>query len=240
VARELRARLAGLVAQADHVVEPLARDRVHMRGLVAADVDPVAVPQHGRRGRVQRPGVRAGACRVHPVPGAVPEQRRGHGRAAAVSRAHEQHAPGTLSRGAAPPRHGGVGDGAGDGAESQPWMQGGGGIGQGVRAAGQVKAVVRVTRVETAAARGDQPARAELAQVVGDEVLRLAERGHQFADPLVAAGKLAQQPPPDRIGEQPQGNRDVSAFRCHDGMVHQRGLMEFRPKRALCGAGARQ
>jgi hypothetical protein len=55
-----------------------------------------------------------------------------------------------------------------------------------------------------------------------------------------ARSKLAQQPPPDRMGEQPQGNRDASAFRCHDGMVHQRGLMEFRPKRALCGAGVRQ
>jgi Bacterial regulatory proteins, gntR family len=93
-AGELRAGLAGLVAQADHVVEPLVGDRFHGHGLVPADVDAVAVAHHDYRVRVQGLGADAGAGSLGPRPCPVPQQRLGHRRAATVPAAHEQHPPG--------------------------------------------------------------------------------------------------------------------------------------------------
>ena len=37
----------------------------------------------------------------------------------------------------------------------------------------------------------------------GDQILRRFKRGGQLPDPPVAAGEFAQQPPPQRIGDQP-------------------------------------
>jgi DNA processing protein len=78
---------------------------------------------------------------------------------------------------------------AGGGHRSQARVQRGGGAGQRLRAAGQVNAVVGVAPVEAAAPRGHQPARAQLAQVAGDEALRLAGR-RQLADPPVTGRQL--------------------------------------------------
>jgi hypothetical protein len=77
-AGELRAGLAGLVAQADHVVEPLPGGRLHGHGPVAGDVDAVAVPQHRRRVRVQRPGPDAGARGLDPRLRQLPHQPPPH------------------------------------------------------------------------------------------------------------------------------------------------------------------
>jgi hypothetical protein len=60
--------------------------------------------------------------------------------------------------------------------------------------------------------------------VVGDQVLRLADRGDELADPLVAAGEGAQQPPPDWVGDQPERGREVIS--CHARMVRQHSLMD--------------
>ena len=64
-------------------------------------------------------------------------------------------------------------------------MQRDGGTRQRLRATVQVEAVVGVTPVIATAPRGHQATKAKLAQVVRDQVLRLAGRYHQFADPPV-------------------------------------------------------
>ena len=81
-------------------------------------------------------------------------------------------------------------------------MQREGRTGQRPRAALQVQAVIGVAPVEAAAPGRDQAALAEPAQVVRDQVLRLARRGYQLADPLVAGGEFPQQPPPHRVSQQ--------------------------------------
>ena len=80
--------------------------------------------------------------------------------------------------------------------------------GQGVGAAAEVQLVVRLACVEAGASGRDQSAGAELAQVVGDQVLRCPQGDHQLSDPPVRAGELADQPPPQRLGQQPHGRWD--------------------------------
>ena len=74
-------------------------------------------------------------------------------------------------------------------------------------AARQLEHVVRVTAVGEAAARRDQPAVAQPAQVVRDEALALVGELAQLADPPIAVRQLAQQPPPQRVARELQESR---------------------------------
>jgi hypothetical protein len=88
------------------------------------------------------------------------------------------------------------------------------------RAREQLAAALEVERrssvaaVGQAAPRGDQAAVAQLAQVVGDEALRLRDQRAQLAHAPVAARQLAQQPPAQRLAGEPQeaGRRTVLAL----------------------------
>jgi hypothetical protein len=105
-------------------------------------------------------------------------------------------------------------------------MQGGAGRGQQLTAARQVDAVVRIPAVRRAAPHGHQPAIAQPGQVIGDQVLRLAEQGCQLADLPVTAGQLAQQPPAPRFPGQPQEpRRKLLLPRAHPVTIHQSGLI---------------
>ena len=86
-------------------------------------------------------------------------------------------------------------------------MQRGAGPGEQLAAARQIEHVVGVAAVGEAAARGHQPAVAQLAQVIGDEVLSLGRQRTQLRDAPVAAGQLAQQPPAQRMARQLQKPR---------------------------------
>ena len=78
-------------------------------------------------------------------------------------------------------------------------MQRGPGVGEELAAAGEIEDVVAVAPVGGAAVAADEAAVAQAAQVVGDEVLRPARELAQLADPAVALGQLAQQPPAERV-----------------------------------------
>ena len=79
--------------------------------------------------------------------------------------------------------------------------------GEQLAAAGEIEHVVRVAAVGQAAARRDQAAVAQAAQVVGDEVLALVGQRTQLPDAPVAARQLAQQPPAQRMARQLQEAR---------------------------------
>ena len=76
------------------------------------------------------------------------------------------------------------------------------GIDEQVAVALEVEAVVAVAAVERAAARPDELASAQSAQVVGDEGLRLVDQARQLADAAVAGGQLAQELPTERMPRQ--------------------------------------
>jgi hypothetical protein len=86
-------------------------------------------------------------------------------------------------------------------------VQRGAGADEQLTAARQLEDVVGVAAVGEAATGRDQSAVAQLAQVVGDEVLSLIGELAQLADPPVAARQLAQQPPTQRVASQPQKPR---------------------------------
>ena len=56
------------------------------------------------------------------------------------------------------------------------------------------------------------PALPELRQVVGDQVLRLADELHELADTAIAATELDDQLPSQRIAEQPEDLRRLCRF----------------------------
>ena len=76
-------------------------------------------------------------------------------------------------------------------------------------AAREVDRVVAVASVGRAATRGDEPAVAQLAQVVRHQALRLADELGQLPHGPVAAHELAEQPPPQRMCHQPHEPRRV-------------------------------
>lgn len=208
-AGKFRAHLTDPVAQADHVVEPLPGGRLHLNRPVAGDVDAVAVAHDRDRVRVYRLRPDSRACRRHPRPCPVPQQPLRHRRAAAVAGAHEQDPPRGKGSGGLPGRGGPGRQG------SQARVQRDGRPRQRQGAAVQVEAVVRVAPVEAAAPRGHQAARAKLAEMVGDQALRLAGRRHQLTDPPVTRSQLPHQPPPHRIGQQPHHRWNRNAWRRH-------------------------
>ena len=169
VARELGARLAGPVAQGDHVVEPATGEGVEVPGSLVGDVDaerdhavraprwgagrglgrlPALVDSRGRRrggAAVPRRSVNARCCRCTRTARATGRDRRGRTGASAWCR-----------------------DLRSAGCSAAPL------VGQRVGAAVQVEVVVAVPAVEAAATCGDQPAVSQQSQVVGDQVLRFA------------------------------------------------------------------
>ena len=74
-------------------------------------------------------------------------------------------------------------------------MQSGAGAGEQLGATIDIHAVVGIASIGGAAPHGNQPVRPQLAEVVGNQILRLADEAHQLADPPVAARELGQQPP---------------------------------------------
>ena len=67
----------------------------------------------------------------------------------------------------------------------------------------EIDGVVAVAAVGRAATRADQPARAQLTQVVGHQALPLAEELRQLPNRAVAVHELAEQAPPQWIRQQP-------------------------------------
>ena len=172
------------------------------RCLVAVPADVDAVLAHDQyRVRVQRLGLAARAGRLDRVPAELAEQRLGHLRAGAVPGAQEQHPD------ADPDPRRGRRD------QPQARVQSPAGVGQEFAAAGQVDAVIGVSAVGRTAPGRHQPARPELAEVVGNQALRLAEQAGELADLPVAPGQLGQQPPAQRMPRQPQEPRRGAA-RC--------------------------
>ena len=86
-------------------------------------------------------------------------------------------------------------------------MQRGAGAREQLTAAREIEHVVGVAAVGEAAARRDQPAVAQLAQVVGDQALSLAGQLAQLADAAIAVRKLAQQSPTQRVTGQSEKAR---------------------------------
>ena len=76
-----------------------------------------------------------------------------------------------------------------------------------IPAAEQISAVVDVTAVGRASAAADDAGVPQPGQVVGNQVLRLSEKLHEFADAAIAASELAHQTPSQRIAEQSEDLR---------------------------------
>ena len=104
-------------------------------------------------------------------------------------------------------------------------MQGGTGVGERVGALLQVQVVVAVAGVEAAAAGGDQPAAAEQPQMVGDQVLWLADPFDQLTNPVVTRSQFGQQLPPQRVGGQLRERRGYGIRGPHEAKLHQTKLM---------------
>jgi hypothetical protein len=188
---ELRTDLANAVAQGDHVIEVLVSEHAQVRRRAAAYVD-ASFAHHPDGVRVQRLGVAARAGGGHRPAGQVLKEGLGHLRPGAVPGAQGQHA------GPCPGPRGPGRD------EPQSRMQRRASRGQQFAAAREVDGVVGVPAIGRTAPRRHQPARPEPGQMVRDQALRLAEEGLQLADLPVAARKLAEQSPPNRMPRQPQ------------------------------------
>src|SRR5690242_16783527 len=104
-------------------------------------------------------------------------------------------------------------------------MQGAAGVREQFATVREVEHVVRIAPVGGAAPRGDQPALAELAQVVRDQALAPARSLAQLADTEVALCELAQEPPPQRVAGELQEPR----WRGHALTIHQASLIRQRP-----------
>lgn len=91
----------------------------------------------------------------------------------------------------------------------------------------QVDAVVGLATVEGAADFPHETGLPQLAQVVGDQALRLAHQGPQLPDPAVAARQLPQQLPPQRVPDKPQDRRRAldGANGNHVGSIDQTRLI---------------
>ena len=164
---ELRAGLAGLVAQGDHVVEPAAGEGVQVPGALVGDVDAELVAQHPDGVGVQV-AAWAGCRRWSPrrgrrCGGAAGPRRSVSGRCCRCTRTARR---GGGDRGP-PGATGGAACRRSAGCSAAPVSV------SASRAAVQVQVVVAVAAVEAAARGGDQPAVAQQPQVVGDQVLRL-------------------------------------------------------------------
>ena len=212
---EVGADLADLVAQADHVVEPAAGHGVQVPGRWSAR----SMPWCSRRTRTAS-GWRRGLGWLPALVTSTWPPVRWRSRASAIGErallpVQVNSTRAARGRGAVA-RWGRI--------EAERRVQGGTGGGQRVGAALQVQVVVAVAGVEAAAAGGDQPAAAQQPQMVGDQVLRLADQIDQLTNPVVTRGQLGQQPPPQRVGGQPhEGRGGLIASTCR--IIHQTDLM---------------
>jgi hypothetical protein len=145
--------------------------------------------------RVQRLGVAAGAGGGDGARRPVLDERFGDLRAGAVAGAQEQQSRASASW---------LGDIRRRRRDGKTGVQRVPGVAEEVAAAQQIGAVVDVAAVGRAAARGDDAGLAELLQVVGDQVLRLADELDELADAPIAAPELVDQLPAQRIAEQPE------------------------------------
>jgi hypothetical protein len=68
----------------------------------------------------------------------------------------------------------------------------------------ELEDVVAVAAVGGAAPHRDEAAVAQLTQVIGDQALVPARQLTELAHAPIAAGQLAQEPPPQRVSCQPQ------------------------------------
>src|SRR6266540_2196696 len=112
------------------------------------------------------------------------------------------------------------------------------GAGQRVGAAVQVQVVVAVAAVEAAAGGGDQATVAQQPQVVGDQVLRMADQCDQLTDPQVAAGEFGQQPPAQRVSGEAYERRGGLTRQAHDPEDTSNRFDRSRLARRWCGASA--
>ena len=198
-AGELGAHLADAVAQRDHVVEPLTpTNSSRCLERRPADVD-AALAHDPHRVGMKWLGMAAGAARRSTPRGAARRAPRpsASARCCPCTGTAPVRAPATAV--AVPRRR------AEPGVQRAPRRQ------RACPAAARGRRVVRVAPVRRAAPRGHEPALAQQAQVVRDEVLPLVRQLAELADPQVAAGELLQQSPPQRVRAQTEKGRDRRA-----------------------------
>jgi hypothetical protein len=150
----------------------------------------------------------------------VLEQRFGHLRAGAVSRAEEEHAWAMPGRARI--------EGAWmDDVEAEAWLERGAEIAQEFGATLQVRAVVGVAPVGGTAPGGDESGIAEGGEMVGDEILGAVEEFRQLADLAVAATQLVEEAPALLVGEElDEAERGAGCrSRGHSRILHQLGLI---------------
>src|SRR5581483_998473 len=102
-------------------------------------------------------------------------------------------------------------------------MQRGCGVAEQVAAAEQGGAVVDVAAVGRAAPGGHDASIPQLGEVVRDQVLRLRDQPHQFADATIAATELGDELPAQWIAEESEDRRRSVGV---DAPVHQMELMQ--------------
>ena len=203
VAGELGAHLAHPVTQADHPVETLVDEHVQVLGRLSGEVEAMLVSHHPHRVGVHGLGMATGAVRLDDPTRPGDRQRLGHLGPRAVAGAQEQHphrftaaSRGTVGRGwvrrrpgwSAPPV-----------ADNRPPIR------------AEIHRVVGVPAIGRAAPRGYQAAIPQLAQVVRDQVLRLADQAGQLVHHAVAPGQLGQEAPTQGMPGQLQELRRGSA-----------------------------
>jgi hypothetical protein len=196
VAREFGADLAHAVAEADRVVEALIAELAQVLGAPAAEVD-AALPHHPHGVGVKRLGMATGALSLDGVARELLDERLGDLRPGAVARAEEQHPRAGGLRRSIPPARRRRG-------EAQGRMQGRAACRKQIATAREVERVVGVASVGRAAVARDNSLGSQPAEMVRDQALRPLDQPTQLANASVAARELAQQPPAERIGRQPQ------------------------------------
>ncbi len=173
----------------------------------------------------------AGAVGFDLAAAQVAQQAFGHLRAGAVVGAEEEHAE-TVGEPGSQLGQVRIGPEAG--------VDAGGGHGEAVAELGEVETVIDVALVGRAAAFAHQLVPAQLAQVVGNQVLRLVKKRNQLADLAVASGESLDQAPTLVVGQQLEQGREPaevveSWWRDVMGamILNQLGLMQrgFEPSR---------
>src|SRR3954468_7506673 len=132
---------------------------------------------------MQRLGMAARACRAHGTARQLHGEALGHLRARAVARAEKEHARERRAR---------LLTGAAARSRCETRVQRNTGARQQLAAPGEIQDVVRVAAVRGAATHRNEATVAELAQVVGNQALLLADQLAELAYTAIAVGELAQ------------------------------------------------
>src|SRR5207237_1178773 len=122
-----------------------------------------------------------------------------------VASAQEQHPGSRLARGHRSERwpH-----------QPQARMHHGPGVGQQFTATSELQAVEGVAAISRTTAHRHQATGPQPAQMVGHQVLWLADQPHEFAHLTVTTCKLTHQPPPQRMPGQPEEGRWCKITAC--------------------------